>query len=83
MFGKDDERYESLIADARQASSLRKITEQKLTRLENSFWELEGKTEKANQRVIAQRDRIDALFDYLGIEEQEVEAHTKIVKVKK
>ena len=83
MFGIDEERFRNLAEDVRQASKLRQITNDKLAAVERSHWDIEASATTANKMVNAQRDRIDALLEYLGLEEQEVEAHTKIVKVKK
>ena len=83
MFGIDEERFRNLAEDVRQASKLRQITNEKLAAVERSHWDIEASATTANKMVIAQSDRIDALLEYLGLEEQEVEAHTKIVKVKK
>ena len=80
---KDDSKMIYELKQAEKSAQLRKLTEQKLATLEESLWDVEVSADKANKRVIAQRDRIDALYEYLGIEEQRVEAHTKLVKVKK
>ena len=80
---KDDSKMIYELKQAEKSAQLRKLTEQKLATLEESLCDVEISADKANKRVIAQRDRIDSLFKYLGLEEQSVEAHTKIVKVKK
>lgn len=83
MFWIDRGKISEIAAEREKLAKLRMTDQMELNMLRERIDCLERRDIRESTRACDLYNKIDALLEYLGLEEQEVQAHTKLVKVKK